>query len=41
MKMNLKGKISTALISVSLLMMFSCKKTFDLDPKSEVSFQNN
>ncbi len=41
MKRNFKGKISVALISVSLLMMFSCKKTFDLDPKSEVSLQNN
>ena len=41
MKRNLQRKSGLVLIATCFIMMFSCKKTFDLQPLSEVSITNN
>lgn len=41
MKSNLTGKVSVILATASLCVLFSCKKTFDLQPKSVVDISNN
>jgi len=41
MKNRLTGKTGMMLATVTLCMLFSCKKTFDLTPKSEVDITNN
>jgi len=41
MKNNLTGKVGVMLATATLCMLFSCKKTFDLKPKSEVDISNN
>jgi len=41
MKKNLTGKVGVVLATASLCVLFSCKKTFDLQPKSVVDVSNN
>src|SRR5476651_2884479 len=41
MKNNLTGKVGVMLATATLCMLFSCKKTFDLQPKSVVDISNN
>ena len=41
MKRNFKRKMALGMMATSLLMLFSCKKTFDLKPLSEVDVTQN